>query len=474
VKSLTTTGEVRASSDRTDKASGVLYVQASGHARAGLADRLSRIGLPATIAADAPEALRLLAGQPFALAVVDLAGERAALTTVRLVRARHPDLPLAAVVDPARNGLVGEALQAGIADLLPWPFDPADLAAILGHHRERSGGDGRPSGHTDEGFRWFLDGPAMAPVREAIAAAGAVRQGVAICGEPGSGHELAARAIHAIDDADQASFVHVRCADHAAALEDSLFGNHHDRGSDPDRIVERVSTGSALDRGAGGTVYLEQVAEAPARVQARLARLLRDRETMDEDGRVRPMAARLVASIEGTVSGALADGRLRRDLADRLVSHVDLPAVRGRVDDIPRLASHYLAGACHRHGLPRRHFSRGALALLSALPWPQNLVDLERLSDAAACAAPGLVVHVEDVLAQTRLDTLTPCVHVVMTLRDARRRFERECIAAALARHHGRVGEAAKALGIQRTNLYRKVRQLDVDRTLLSARRQPV
>jgi DNA-binding NtrC family response regulator len=109
--------------------------------------------------------------------------------------------------------------------------------------------------------------------------------------------------------------------------------------------------------------------------------------------------------------------------------------------------------------------------LLAALPWPRNLVDLAALAETAACGARGLVVHLEDVLAHAHFDTLTPRVDAIMTLRDARRHFERECITAALTRHHGRVGEAARALGIQRTNLYRKVRQLKVDRALLSPRR---
>ena len=80
-------------------------------------------------------------------------------------------------------------------------------------------------------------------------------------------------------------------------------------------------------------------------------------------------------------------------------------------------------------------------------------------------------MQLEDVLAHVRLDGDAPRIDTGLTLREARRRFERECITAMLIRHHGRVGEAAKALGIQRTNLYRKVRQLKVDKALLSARR---
>jgi two-component system nitrogen regulation response regulator NtrX len=116
--------------------------------------------------------------------------------------------------------------------------------------------------------------------------------------------------------------------------------------------------------------------------------------------------------------------------------------------------------------------SRSALTLLGALPWPRNTLDLADLAERLAHDVRGPIVRLEDVLAHARFDGQpAPRVDAGGTLRDARRRFERECISAALVRHHGRVGEAAKALGIQRTNLYRKVRQLKVDKSLLSPRR---
>ena len=122
-------------------------------------------------------------------------------------------------------------------------------------------------------------------------------------------------------------------------------------------------------------------------------------------------------------------------------------------------------------GATPQSFSRSALALLSALPWPGNGRELRGLIETLTRVVDRPVIQLDDVLNHVRLDGLAPRVDVEGTLRDAKARFERDWISAMLLKHHGRVGEAAKALGIQRTNLYRKVRQLKVARTLLSTRR---
>lgn len=468
---VTTSRPVVSGERSTDSAPGLLYVQAPGHPRPSLAERLSRVGMPATVAADAAEALRLLAERRFRPVLIDLASDRAAVTTIRLVRARHPDLPIIGIVEPANAIAAAEALQAGIVDLLPWPFEPADLASIVAHHRDRAAMAGATvRASPDGGCDWFLESPAMRGVRDTVIAASAVRHGVAVCGEIGSGHELVAEAIHARAGDAPDAYIRVICGQAPDDLEQQLFGNVATR-HDDQVTAERVSAAGAIRRGARGTLFIEQLVDAPARVQGRLARVLRDREGVDDDGHAFVLEVRIVAALDGSVPAAVADGRLRRDLADRLVSHIDLPSLKRRSSDIPRLAAHCLDEACRRRGLPARQFSRSALALLAALPWPRNLDDLAALAETTACAARGLVVHLDDVLAHAHLDTLTPRVDAIMTLREARRHFERECISAALRRHHGRVAEAARALGIQRTNLYRKVRQLKVDKTLLSPRR---
>jgi len=116
-------------------------------------------------------------------------------------------------------------------------------------------------------------------------------------------------------------------------------------------------------------------------------------------------------------------------------------------------------------------FSRSALALLAALPWHGNVEELQGLINTVVRGVPRPVLQIDDLLEHASLDGISARIEAGVSLRDAKARFERDCISAVLRRHHGRVGEAAKALGIQRTNLYRKVRQLNVSRSLLSTRR---
>ena len=135
------------------------------------------------------------------------------------------------------------------------------------------------------------------------------------------------------------------------------------------------------------------------------------------------------------------------------------------------LAVYLLKRACLANHVAEKHFSRAAVQVLSALPWGGNVAELRALLDTLVKSVDRPVIHLEDLLEHARLDGGAEAVEVGSTLRDAKARFERDCISAVLARHHGRVPEAAKALGIQRTNLYRKIRQLNVARSLLSARK---
>jgi DNA-binding NtrC family response regulator len=126
---------------------------------------------------------------------------------------------------------------------------------------------------------------------------------------------------------------------------------------------------------------------------------------------------------------------------------------------------------CSMNQMAEKHFSRAVVQVLSALPWSGNATELRALLTTLVKSVDRQVIHLEDLLEHARLDGGAEPVEIGSTLRDAKARFERDCISAVLARHHGRVPEAAKALGIQRTNLYRKIRQLNVARSLLSARK---
>lgn len=455
----------------------VLYVPAAVRDRAVVRDRLARAGAVVSLAADVPDALQMLGTRRFGMVVVDLASERTALPTVRLIRAQFPTTPVIGVVDPAQPMVASEAIYAGITDLLPWPFEDRDVAALYAAARDGWPIDPTP-GRADVGDRLFEYSSSMRVVAETMKAASSRATSTLICGEPGVGRRLIARTLHERDhDYVTRPFVLVDCADAGPLdLERRLFGVVGDRAADAARAgaPERAGRGGAVIAAQGGTLFLVNLVDAPARVQARLARVLRDREVVSADLQ-EPIVldVRIVATAGPDVESAVSDGRLRGELFDRVGQvRIDVPPLRRRREDLPALAAHFLRQASEADGSGPRRFSRAALTLLSALPWPGNAHELRAAVTTAVRATRHPIIQLDDVIAHVSLEPASggPAAANV-SLKEARARFERECITATLQRHHGRVGEAAKALGIQRTNLYRKVRQLNVPRALLSHRK---
>jgi DNA-binding NtrC family response regulator len=285
---------------------------------------------------------------------------------------------------------------------------------------------------------------------------------------------MAARALHLRSGAPADRFIRIDVAsDGPHGFERRLFGVERDA-RDPIGTggPDRLSPESDILRAQGGTLYVRHLAEAPARVQARLARLLRDREVLLENRTVMALDVRVIVSLGSDFDARVADGRLNADLVTRLSQvRLEMPPLRRRTEDIPLLAVHFSRTIGAAAGTPPKIFSRSALALLSALPWPGNAHELLALVGILSRSVAGRVIQVADVLEHAALDGFAARLDTGGSLREARARFERECISATLLRHHGRVGEAARALGIQRTNLYRKVRQLNVSRSLLSSKR---
>ncbi len=400
--------------------------------------------------------------------LIDLSRGAAALQMVRDLRAQRPALLVFAVVDGRRPDLTMEAVLAGMADVFARPLGARRIANAIA--REIDGGlrSGRhPAEVTSDDL--YYHSPAMREVMPVIARAAAMRAGVLVRGEDGTGRQVVARAIHAAHvNGGGASFVCVDCATHdTEQLDAELFGAvaRTGAGDSLSRGLERVSRNSRLHDALGGTLYLQNVVEAPTRVQARLARILRDREALlAETGATVGLDVRPMAGVDPGFDLALQEGRIRDDLFRRLsVICIDLPPLRNRREDIPALANYFVREICAVHRVPPKTLSRPALSLIAALPWRGNAVELRALLESVVKGLTGpRGIGIEDVLAHVVLDGGAAVFANGGTLRQARARFEREYIASVLEQNRGRISDAAKALGIQRTNLYRKMRSLRV------------
>jgi two-component system, NtrC family, response regulator GlrR len=301
---------------------------------------------------------------------------------------------------------------------------------------------------------------AIARARELVRRAAAGDGGVLLVAERGVDVASVARELHARSPRAGATFVWVECgAAESSQIDGEVFGVI--AGGNPTDL-ETIGPHSRIAAARRGTLFLQDVAELSASSQARLARVLRDREVRMNG---EPVATdfRLVAASTPGIDDDLQAHRLRSDLYRRVsAARIDLPSLHDRPEDIPDLAVRILEDLCGAGGVRPRTFTQAALSLMGALAWPGNLADLYDAIARVVGQTGDEVIHIDHVLPVLQL-TRAPAPFVPSgSLRDARLRFEREYIAAVLQHHDWRMADAAETLGIQRPNLYRKARQLGI------------
>jgi two-component system nitrogen regulation response regulator NtrX len=315
----------------------------------------------------------------------------------------------------------------------------------------------------------------MREVVTQIAKAAASPAGLMLVGEPGTGRGLVARALHVSAHAGNAPLVVLDCRVLLPAeAERTLFGVPPSGGGAVNGMtrspsgLEIVHAGSLLHAARGGTIVLRNVDELPVRVQARLATLFRDREFKTRlNGGAQVFTVRPVAVVDPAFHALVDDGRVRPDLYRRFAEfQIEVPALRDRREDIPGLAQLFLSRAFQALSIEERALDGAAQTVLAALPWHGNVREMKDLLESMAQVTQENAISLRTLLEHITLDAPNG-VHPTLgvSLKEARQRFEREYIAAVVAQHHGRIPDAAKSLGIQRTNLYRKLRALKLGHT---------
>jgi transcriptional regulator with PAS, ATPase and Fis domain len=278
---------------------------------------------------------------------------------------------------------------------------------------------------------------------------------VLILGETGTGKELCAEAIAYLSE--RTPFVPVNCAAFPDGLAESeLFG--HERGAFTGAVRSHTGVIALADR---GVLFLDELAELPSTVQAKLLRTL-------ESGEYRPLGStktsrsdfRILAATSGDLDGVIASGRLRVDLLHRLgAARVALPALRDRLEDIPCLAEEFLHRYLERSETGPTHVSAEACALLMQHDWPGNQRQLRNVIEASAavagCGGEIGMLHVVQFLPPVAREE--GAGDVLPTLAEARARAELRAILDALTRAGGNRGRAAKLLRISEATLYRKL-----------------
>jgi len=298
--------------------------------------------------------------------------------------------------------------------------------------------------------------PGIVALRQAIARAAQTPFSVLIQGESGTGKELVARAVHRLSARRDRRFAAVNCAAFTDdLLEAELFG--HARGAFTGAIAPRPGL---FEDASSGTLFLDEVGELTPRAQAKLLRVLQEREVRRVgENQARPVDVRVVAATNRDLLEATARGSFREDLLFRLsVIRIRLPPLRERIEDLPLLAQAFWRSAA---AAASTHATLGpdAVMALCRHQWPGNVRELQNIVSALAVAAPtrGRVTarHVGLVL-QADADASSEAA----SLGAARATFERGAVAAALARHGGRRTAAARELGISRQGLTKAIKRL--------------
>ena len=301
---------------------------------------------------------------------------------------------------------------------------------------------------------------AIARVHELVRRAALSDAGVLLVADAGAEVTSVAAELHSRARRNGAPFVQIDCASaDPARLDQWLFGTGPDAAP---AELEAISRDSQVASSFGGTLFLRDIAELPASIQSRLARIARDGE-VQIDGQPVTTNLRWIASASPGIESEVQTNRFRSDLYRRLVkSRIDLPSLRDRAEDVPALASRVLDDWCAANGRLPRTLTQAALALLAALTWSGNLAELRAVVERAAQETPHDVIQIEDLLPALNLERAPARFVPSGQLREARLRFERDYISAVLQHHGWRMADAAATLGIQRPNLYRKARQLGI------------
>jgi DNA-binding NtrC family response regulator len=442
----------------------VLYVGSSLSVRDHLESPLARAGLSCTIVETRTRALDALTRTTFAVCLIDLAADDQAIRLANAIAADHPETAVIAIADPDRPERTIEAIEAGFADVVVRPFGTRDIESIAAYAFDRDGASSRmPVDRTVRPFSVDLLGHS-GPVRrliQLIPRVARTRAPVLICAERGLDTEALARELHARSDRSAGPFEHVACAvEDPAALERDLF-----RTTVAPADLECASVTTPFAAARGGTLFVEDVGELSIPAQARLANLVRGDVEIERTPGAMRLDVRLIASAAHDIDRAVEDGHLHADLARQLgMVRLTLPPLRDRPEDIPLLCQYFTVERCADAGVGLKTFTQSALTVLSALPWSGNTAELRAVVEGLVRHVAAPVITLEDVLAQVKLDTMlgAQAASGETTLKEARLRFEREYIARVLDQHGWRMSDAARALGIQRTNLYRKTRQLQI------------
>ncbi|MGH7491268.1 MAG: sigma-54-dependent transcriptional regulator [bacterium] len=445
----------------------ILLVDDEPNIRRSLEMILQSAGYAIGEAASAAEAEKRLAGQHYDLMLLDII--MPGLDGLEFLK-RVRGLPFPpAVIMISGNATIENAVAAtreGAYDFIEKPISKEKLLLTIKNalsQKQLAEENSRLRHEVQSRFEMIGESPALRKVHEHLARAAPTQTRVLLLGESGTGKELAARALHETSERAQKPFVKVNCAAIPEELiESELFG--HERGAFTGATASREGK---FQQAHQGTLFLDEVGDMSLKAQAKVLRVLQEGEFERVGGnQTHRVEVRVIAATNKDLEAEVKRGAFREDLWFRLnVVPIHLPPLRERREDIPALVRHFTDFYCQENGFRRKAFAPEALEKLSQYSWPGNIRELRNMVERLVIMTPGDQIGAADL----PLSLQAPAVKGLgsfqagVNLREIRDRVEREYILSCLAATGGNMSQAAELLGLERSNLYKKMRALRIE-----------
>jgi two-component system nitrogen regulation response regulator NtrX len=444
--------------------SAILIVDDDAGVRSSLGGVLRDEGYVVDTADSGERCLEQVALRPYDLILLDiwLPGMDGLVTLERL-RDRRVDVPVIMISGHANIESAVRATKLGAFDFIEKPLSlEKTVLAVRNALRQRQlEAENRAlRARVDRRYAMVGDSRVMARLREQIAMAAPTTGRVLVSGENGTGKELVARHVHALSQRRTGPFVEVNSAALPEELiESELFG--HVKGAFTGAVVDRRGK---FDLASGGTLFLDEVGDMSLKMQAKVLRALQEQviEPVGGQGSVR-VDVRVIAATNKDLVEEIRIGRFREDLFFRLnVIPVFVPPLRERGEDVLQLTEYFMADFATQYGRRPKTLSVEATALIRTYRWPGNVRELRNVIERLIIMVPGEIITPADL---SFLVPLGPGARpeagaVVRPLFEARDSWERAYITEALATCDGNISKTADALGLERSNLYKKMKTL--------------
>ncbi len=444
----------------------VLIVDDDPSTLASISRAFRLAGLDAVVCDNAARAAALLRAERFDIVFSDVVMPgKDGLAMLEELRDMGVTTPIVMISGQATVDMAVRATRLGAADFLEKPVSADKLLITIENTLKLARLEAENKALRVRAGRheivWRSD--AMRRVLAQVNRVAPTASRVCILGETGTGKELVARAIHEGSVRKERPFVTVNCAAVPSELiESELFG--HEKGSFTGAASRHLGK---FEQANGGTLFLDEIGDMPAPMQAKLLRLLQEGE-LERIGGDRPIVVdtRVLTATHRDLESLVRRGSFRDDLYHRIfVFPIVMPPLRERADDVPLLAEHFAVRIAEQNGWRVRAFLPEALAELARYDWPGNVRELRNvverlllLTDDAVDAAT-----VRQVLSGRHLSASGGTATGTGPLADRVAAFERSAVLAELAAHGHRVAETARALGLERSHLYKKCQQLGID-----------